>query len=281
MNSVKELEPLVQSYSIYCPPTLSDGSMIHRGLFAVFKPSGITSAETVSRIKQVIRQSCDATSPIENEAKPKRTDPRSKYLRAKKQLKVGHGGTLDMLAEGVLVIGVGEDCKKLTGYLKGRKIYEAIGELGKITDTLDSSGVVTAEKAFGHIRKIDIENILQHFEGEISQIPPAYSALKQNQIRLSDLARRGILVSPPPRQVCIYFLSLLDFKPPHFKIRVECSSGTYIRSLLRDIGQKLDSEAYMTYLCRTQQGPFTLDDALREHEWTVENILRVVRRATV
>lgn len=255
--------------------------MIRRGLFAVFKPSGITSAETVSRIKQVILQSWDATSPIENEAKPKRTDPHSKYLGTKKQLKVGHGGTLDMLAEGVLVIGVGEDCKKLTGYLKGRKIYEAIGELGKITDTLDSSGVVTAGKAFGHIRKTDIENILQHFEGEISQIPPTYSALKQNQIRLSDLARRGILVSPPPRQVCIYSLSLLDFKPPHFKIRAECSSGTYVRSLLRDIGQKLDSEAYMTYLCRTQQGPFTLEDALREHEWTVENILRVVRRATV
>ena len=252
--------------------------MISRGLFAVFKPSGITSAETVSRIKQVLLQSWKVTSPSEAEAEPKSTEPDSES-RAKKRLKVGHGGTLDMLAEGVLVIGVGEDCKKLTGYLKGSKTYEAIGELGKITDTLDSGGVVTAEKPFGHIRKADVENILQQFIGEISQTPPCYSALKQNGTRLSDLARWGIPVSPPPRQVCIYSLSLLDFRPPHFKITADCSSGTYIRSLIRDIGQKLDSEAHMTYLCRTQQGPFSLDDALREREWTIGSILRAVHIA--
>ena len=251
--------------------------MIRRGLFAVYKPPGITSADAVERVKHILLPSWSATTVNEAESLKMASDP--KFHRAKRprhRLKVGHGGTLDRLAEGVLVIGVGEDCKKLSGYLKGSKTYEAIGRLGEETDTLDSEGVVTAEKPFDHLQETDLLKTLQHFEGNITQIIPVYSAVKQNGIRLSDMARMGKLVTPPPRQVCIHTLSLLDFSPPYFKVRVECSAGTYIRSLIRDVGEKLGSKAHVTYLCRTRQGPFSIGDALREYQWNIGNIEKAV-----
>ena len=248
--------------------------MILRGLFAVYKPPGITSADAVERIKHILLPSWSTTTVSEAESKMA-SDPKfHRTKRPRHRLKVGHGGTLDRLAEGVLVIGVGEDCKKLSGYLGGNKTYEAIGKLGEETDTLDSEGVVTAEKPFDHIQQTDLVKTLQHFEGNITQIIPVYSAVKQNGIRLSDMARRGKLVTPPPRQICIHTLSLLDFSPPYFKVCVECSAGTYIRSLIRDVGEKLGSKAHVTYLCRTRQGPFSIGDALRE--WNIGNIEKAV-----
>ena len=253
--------------------------MIRRGLFAVYKPPGITSAEAVKRIKHILLPSWTATTVSEVTEAESKMEWGPKFHRAKRprhRLKVGHGGTLDRLAEGVLVIGVGEDCKKLSGYLEGSKTYEAIGKLGEETDTLDSEGVVTAEKPFDYIQLTDLVNVLQDFKGNITQIIPVYSAVKQNGIRLSDMARRGKLVTPPPKQICIHSVSLLDFSPPYFKVYVECSAGTYIRSLIRDVGEKLGSKAHVTYLCRTRQGLFSIGGALREYQWNIGNIEKAV-----
>ena len=209
-------------------------SMI-RGVFSVYKPRGLTSADVTNRIKKIL---------IDGVAMGDR----------RKAPKVGHGGTLDRSAEGVLVIGIGEDCKRLVRFLVGSKWYEVTGEFGKATDTYDSEGVVTSSKPFNHIVPHNLQAILRSFEGQILQTPPRYSALKKNGRRLSDLARQGTLVDVEPRPVVIHSIALQSLVLPHFTLRVHCSSGTYIRSLVHDIGMKAGSVAHVRELCRTRQG---------------------------
>ena len=201
-------------------------------------------------------------------------------------MKVGHGGTLDKSAEGVLVIGVGEDCKKLSSFLHNvDKEYTVTGRLGVATDTLDGSGSVTEEKLWEHVTKQDLETALVDFQGEIAQVPPVYSALKFEGKRMSDHAREASELgaacdlTPKSRQVTIHSLTLTDFNPPCFTIEVSCGSGTYMRSLVRDIGIKLGTVAHMEYLCRTRQGPFSLEDALCQSKWTVADIEVAIDRS--
>ena len=198
---------------------------------------------------------------------------------------MGHGGTLDKFAEGVLVIGLGKDCKKLSSFLhKVDKGYTVIGVLGVATDTLERSGNVTEEKPWEHVTKQDLEKVLVNFQGEIMQVPPLYSALKSGGKRFSDRAReasaQGIEcdVTPEPRQVTIHSLAVTDFNPPRFTIEVSCGSGTYMRSLVRDIGTKLGTVAHIEYLCRTHQGPFSIVDALCQSKWTVSDIGAAIER---
>ena len=229
---------------------------MERGLFAVFKPPGLTSAAVTNTIRNVLDR-----RPLEKRTKP---------------LKVGHGGTLDRLAEGVLVIGVAEGCQHLKEYLEGSKEYDAIGYLGKTTDTLDADGQITQEKSYGHVTESLLRNTLASFVGEQTQVPPLYSALRQNGRRLSHLMRMGegasIDLERKRRTVTIYKLRLLCVSLPTFRILVECSSGTYIRSLVRDIGDQLGTVAYLQHLCRTRQGQFYSNEALRESEWTFDKI---------
>ena len=242
--------------------------MIRRGVFAVFKPSGIRSAEVAAKIKTVLLQKLREKQVLRKDASTASSDLKStatastNYVKSRtSKLKVGHGGTLDGLAEGVLVIGIGQDCKKLTQYLKGDKGYMACGELGKSTDTGDAGGIVMEQKTYKHIQRVDLEGTLQSFKGETFQTPPVYSALKHHGVRFSDLARSSKPIEPQPRRITIYSISLLNFQPPYFKISVSCASGTYIRSLIRDIGLQLGTVAHMTQLLRTKQGMFTLGDA--------------------
>ena len=202
-------------------------------------------------------------------------------------LKVGHGGTLDKSAEGVLVIGIGEDCKKLTTFLHNvDKGYTVTGKLGVATDTLDGSGKVTEEKPWDHVTKQDVEKVLADFRGEVTQVPPLYSALKFAGKRFSDRAREASAqgevceATPEPRKVTIHSLTLTDFNAPHFTIEVLCGSGTYMRSLVRDIGTKLGTVAHTEHLCRTQHGPFSLDDALPQSKWTVADIETAIGRTS-
>lgn len=226
-----------------------------RGIFAVVKPVGLTSAAVTIRIKTVLTN------------------------RTGFPVKVGHGGTLDKSARGVLVIGLGKDCKKLTKAIGEDKSYECTGELGTATDSYDAEGKVVHWASWQHVRRSDLEKVLTtHFSGVITQTPPTYSALKWKGKRLSDLARRGVLIAAKPRQVTIHSISLLDFQPPLFTISVTSSSGTYIRSIVHDIGQRLASAAYVKALCRTRQGSFTLEHALEEKEWTYENIQDAIER---
>ncbi|XP_063194761.1 pseudouridylate synthase TRUB1 isoform X2 [Chroicocephalus ridibundus] len=197
-------------------------------------------------------------------------------------LKIGHGGTLDSAAAGVLVVGIGKGTKMLRTMLAGSKKYTAIGLLGKATDTLDATGKVTEEKPYDQITKGDLENVLQKFTGDIMQVPPLYSALKKDGERLSTLMKRGEAVeAKPARRVRVYSLSLQQFQPPLFTLDVECGGGFYVRSLVSDIGKELSTCATMQELTRTKQGPFTLEEhALHEDKWTIDEIARSLEHCT-
>lgn len=210
--------------------------------------------------------------------------PSSASGRRRNSLKVGHGGTLDRLADGVLVVGVSEGCKRLNEFLHGSKEYNALGCIGKATDTLDADGEVTEEKLFGHVTESLLRDTVASFIGEQKQTPPIYSALKQDGQRLSDLVRAGsaalIDIERKQRMVTIHRIQLLSFSPPTFRILVECSSGTYIRSLVRDIGEQLGTVAHLQHLCRTRQGQFRSEEALREDDWTIDEIRLALQRST-
>ncbi|XP_041671923.1 probable tRNA pseudouridine synthase 1 isoform X2 [Cheilinus undulatus] len=236
------------------------------GLFAIHKKKGPTSADVLNTLKETLLK----------EAGVKNPNPRK---RKQQSLKMGHGGTLDSSASGVLVVGIGNGTKMLTSMLAGSKKYVAVGELGKATDTLDASGSVTQEKDFKHITRSDFEEKLKDFTGEIMQVPPLYSALKKDGQRLSVMLMKGQKVeAKPARPVTVYNLTLQDFSPPHFTLDIECGGGFYVRSLVDDLGKALSSCAHVKELSRTKQGQFTLEEhALREEQWTLEHIMRTLQ----
>ncbi|XP_036029636.1 probable tRNA pseudouridine synthase 1 [Onychomys torridus] len=239
------------------------------GVFAVHKPKGPTSAELLNRLKEKLLAEAGMPTPEWNK-------------RQRQTLRIGHGGTLDSAAHGVLVVGIGRGTKMLSSMLSGSKRYIAIGELGKATDTLDATGKVTDEKPYDKITQEDIEGILQKFTGNIMQVPPLYSALKKDGRRLSALMKRGEAVEArPARPVTVYSISLLRFQPPLFTLDVECGGGFYIRSLVSDIGRELSSCANVLELIRTKQGPFTLEEhALPEDRWTIDDIAQSLEHCT-
>ena len=240
---------------------------MQRGMFAVVKPAGITSAGVINKIKTVLRKGVQKSGA---NVAGKQGSPR---------IKVGHGGTLDKRATGVFVIGLGEDCKKLDTFLRSDKCYECVGELGKATDSYDMDGTVVQEASWNHVAPSDMTDALaSHFCGEISQTPPTFSALKYRGKRSSDLARKGIIITHQPRLVTVYSITLTYCQLPLFKLAVHCSSGTYIRSIVHDLGQRLGSAAHVRELCRTRQGPLSLDSALSEKDWTFENIQRSIEK---
>ncbi|KAG8430374.1 hypothetical protein GDO86_017917 [Hymenochirus boettgeri] len=234
------------------------------GLFPVYKPKGPTSAQVVAQLKGKLLKEAGL----------------KEYVKKRKQtLKIGHGGTLDSSASGVLVIGIGDGTKMLGTMLTGSKKYSTEGELGKATDTLDASGTVTEEKPYDHVTKEDLDNVLKSFVGDIMQVPPLFSALKRDGERLSSLLRKGVTVeAKPARPVTVYSLSVRDFQPPLFTLNVECSGGFYVRSLVSDVGKALKTCASVKDLVRTKQGPFTIEDhALKEEDWTIGRISDAVR----
>lgn len=178
-----------------------------------------------------------------------------KRLGAKR---AGHGGTLDPIATGVLPICLGEATKLAAYLLADDKEYEAEALLGVETDTLDRTGTVTATHPTDAITREQIEAALAAHTGEIDQVPPMFSAIKQGGVRLYHRARAGEEVERAPRRVRIDRLALLAFAPPHLTIAIHCSKGTYVRSLVADIGRALGCGAHMTELRRTRSGVFTL-----------------------
>ncbi|XP_074519137.1 pseudouridylate synthase TRUB1 [Halichoeres trimaculatus] len=235
------------------------------GLFAIYKKKGPTSADVLNTLKETLLK----------EAGVKNPNPRK---RKKQSLKMGHGGTLDSAACGVLVVGVGNGTKMLSTMLAGSKKYTAVGELGKATDTLDATGSVVLEKDFDHITRSDFEEKLKTFTGDIMQVPPLYSALKKDGQRLSVMLLKGQKVeAKPARPVTVYNLTLQEFKPPLFTLDIECGGGFYVRSLVDDLGKALSSCAHVKELTRTKQGQFTLEEhALPEEKWTLEHILETL-----
>jgi len=203
------------------------------GLLVLDKPAGMTS----NRALQIVRR----------------------LFRARK---AGHTGSLDPLATGVLPLCLGEATKLSGRLLEAVKTYEVTGRLGERTTTGDAEGEVIERRDPGPLSVGEIEPILGHFRGEIDQVPPMYSALKHEGQRLYRIARAGGTVDRPARRVTIHDLELLEFAAPDLRLRVTCSKGTYIRTLVEDIGGALDSCAHVRALRRTAAGPFDLGQAV-------------------
>jgi len=196
------------------------------------KPAGWTSFDVVKKVRGII-----------------------------KEKKVGHAGTLDPFAEGVLVLGTGPDTKKLTDITTANKTYRAELTLGKATDTQDRDGKISAEEVVPELTRQTINAVLASFDGIQEQIPPMYSAKQVNGQRLYKLARRNKTVERVPVKITIYQISLLDYNEPVITFEVTCSKGTYVRVLGADIAAKLGTVGHLTALTRTSVGSYHIADA--------------------
>jgi tRNA pseudouridine55 synthase len=220
--------------------------VIH-GILAVDKPQGWTSHDVVARIRKITAQR-----------------------------QVGHAGTLDPLATGVLLVLLGR-ATRLSSYLMAMpKTYLAEVVLGASTATDDAEAPVSRQQPVPPHGSTEIEHCLERFVGRIEQVPPAYAAIRQGGERLYRLARRGLEVEVNPRTVDVYSIELLHWHSPRIRIRVTCGSGTYIRSLARDIGASLGTCAYLHALRRTASGSITALDAVPLAGLTREGVDRAL-----
>jgi tRNA pseudouridine55 synthase len=210
-------------------------SSAYHGLLVFDKPAGLTSRDVVNRVQRCF---------------PRGT-------------RIGHAGTLDPLATGVLVLCVGSASRLIEYVQRMNKTYEASLLLGFRSDTDDVDGSVRPSGFTGPFPdQAKLAQCLQEFVGEIDQAPPVYSAVKRTGRRACDLARRGQPVSLEPRRVQVYEIALQAYDFPHLQIRVRCGKGTYIRALARDLGQRLGCGGLLQQLRRTQVGPFKVENAL-------------------
>lgn len=217
------------------------------GVISVLKPPGMTSHDVVSFIRKV--------SGIK---------------------KVGHTGTLDPGAAGVLPVCIGKSTKIVDYIMNDMKTYICELTLGNITDTYDKYGnfLYETNKEIPSFNETDLKSLLMEFTGEISQRPPAYSAIKINGKRAYEMARQGLgeEIDIPVRRVTVYEIELLKFDQIHIMLKITCSKGTYIRSICNDIGEKLGCGAYMSFLIRSRTGKFTLENSYTFDEINKENI---------
>ena len=202
------------------------------GILNVDKPPGITSHDVVDEIRRLAGQR-----------------------------KVGHAGTLDPMATGVLLVCLGKATRVAEYLVQGRKRYQATIVLGATTDTYDADGQIISSGGETDFPRAEVKAALGRFVGSIEQVPPMYSAIKREGQPLYKLARQGKTVERSPRPVQIDSIDLLDWTPPTLSIVVTCSPGTYIRSLAHDLGQSLGSGAYLASLVRLGSGRFALEDA--------------------
>ena len=212
------------------------------GILNIYKPTGITSFDVVRKIRKISNVK-----------------------------KVGHAGTLDPEASGVLPVCIGKGTKAIDYIMGDFKIYEAELKLGVITDTYDREGKILQESEVNASEE-EIIQVINSFVGEIKQVPPMYSALKVNGKKLYELARAGIEIEREARSIVIYAIEITDIKIPYVKFRVKCSKGTYIRSLCYDIGELLKCGGMMWNLQRTATGQFHIEDAISIDDLNEENI---------
>ena len=208
------------------------------GILIVDKPPHLSSAQLISRIKRISGVN-----------------------------KIGHSGTLDPMATGVMVCGVNQATRLFQFFLDRPKKYVAIVKLGVETDTLDATGNIVTSRPFDTVSEESVRDACRQFEGEIDQIPPAYSALKHKGTPLYKYARRGTPVIKPSRKILISGIHILGINLPEVQIEVECSSGTYIRTLCADIGNVLGCGGHLKALRRIECGGYSIRDAM-----TVEDI---------
>ena len=221
---------------------------MNKGIIAINKPKDWTSFDVVNKIKHMVKPN-----------------------------KVGHLGTLDPMATGVLLVTVGKATKLFDIMQEKQKTYVATFEFGYETDSLDATGVT--QKTSNVIPKIDqIEAVLPKFIGKISQIPPLFSAKSVNGVRAYDLARRGETFELKPKQVEVFDIKIVEYKDKILKLEIVCGSGTYIRSIGRDIAYELNTFATMTELVRTKVGKFELKNCKDISNLNSENIYKIVSK---
>ena len=196
------------------------------------------------------------------------TDVVRKLKGVTRAKKIGHGGTLDPIATGVLPICIGSATRFADTVLLGTKSYRITIELGTSTDTYDSRGQTTAEADWAGVSRDQVAEALQAFTGKFDQVPPMYSAIHHNGKRLYELARQGIEVERPARPVEVMSLQIVDFSAPEIVLDLECSHGFYARTLAHDMGEKLETHAHLTGLVRTRAGVFRIEDAV-----TIEQVV--------
>ena len=213
------------------------------GVLNIFKPKGMSSFDVVRVVKKVAGTG-----------------------------KVGHTGTLDPEATGVLPICIGRATKIIDYIMNSEKVYEVTFKLGIRTTTYDLEGDVLEERDTTNVKDEEILEAIKSFIGEYSQVPPMYSALKKNGVRLYELARQGIEVEREGRLITIYNLEDIKIENPFVSMKVTCSKGTYIRSLCYDIGEKLDVFATMTELNRAKTSVFSQEESININDLTKENI---------
>ena len=181
--------------------------------------------------------------------------------------KVGHAGTLDPLATGLLIVCTGKKTKEIIKYQEGEKTYTGIISLGKKTSSMDLETEVIEVKPFSGITNSDIESVKDSFLGEILQIPPMYSALKVKGKTLYNLARKGKIIKREPRKVQVSKFLIKNIKLPDIEFEITCSKGTYIRAIANDLGEKLGTVAVLSSLRRTNIGDYSVKNALKVEEF--------------
>lgn len=208
-------------------------------IIAIQKPPGITSHDVIYKVRKIT-----------------------------KEQRVGHAGTLDPFAQGVLIVGITrESTKTLDQYLRLPKEYETTAVLGATSTTLDLTGEITPLDNPPVPTQEEIEVVLARFLGPQTQIPPMYSAKKVGGKKLYELARKGVTIERKPSTITIYSLELLNYSYPHLTLRIGCSTGTYIRTLVDDIAIALNTHAYCEKLIRTKVGDFTLENSVTLEEF--------------
>ena len=199
----------------------------------IYKPKGITSFGVVKKIRKIVGEK-----------------------------KVGHGGTLDPFAEGVLIIGTGSDTKELKKITDTDKTYTASIKLGKTTNTLDPEGDVIEKKKIPRLNVSKVNKVLETFLGSSMQTPPMFSAKKIGGVKLYELARKNIIVDRKPTQINISNINLININENNIVFTVSCSKGTYIRVLGKEIAEKLGTVGYLNSLIRTRVGEYLIDDSV-------------------
>ena len=209
-------------------------SFMTSGYLLVDKPAGITSHDVIDALRKITG------------------------IR-----KIGHAGTLDPFATGLLLVGIGKPAtKEISTFVGLDKTYTAKFVLGASTDTDDSEGTLVDHHIDTFANENAVLGAIKTFIGESTQIPPAFAAIKINGKKMYELARRGEKVEAKPRNIRINAYTLLSYEPPELRVLIECASGTYIRALARDLGAKLETGGYVKELRRTMIGPFSIKDAL-------------------
>lgn len=218
-------------------------------LLLVDKPPAWTSFDVVNKLRGALRQ-----------------------VTGNRTIKVGHSGTLDPMATGLLLICTGRWTKKLMDLQGADKTYEAEITLGVTTDTYDAEGIITGRSALPDLDRTRLETLLARFTGEYDQYPPAFSAIKKNGKPLYTLARKGQEVLPEARRVKVHALALTGLDLPRVQLRIDCGSGFYVRSLAHDLGTALGCGGHLTALRRSSVGSYSLANAL-----SVDDALRLIR----